>query len=221
MPRAEYLVTRSGWKQEARSTSITQTSPGNSSFVLNRILTTRMPYLPQLPAQRRTSVRRSNNEPTKEAPDRQEPLPSYCLTMESNYLLSIYLYRHEAAGIRWHVYHTDLDANARQRNTGPAIVANRGIRFNPVALGIVKGGIGFQTTIALHVRGIDVQADLVGLLRAKGCIIGLNARAPDLAVVGAQEQTRMCIDRQEEAAATPGGTVVADIVIYEGVVEIP
>ena len=66
-----------------------------------------------------------------------------------------------------------------------------------------------------------MQTDLVRLLRAKSGVIGLDARTPDLAVIGAQQQFGMRIHRQEQATTATIGTVITNIVIGKRGVIVP
>ena len=75
-------------------------------------------------------------------------------------------------------------------------MANRWIWCNPVALRVIEDLIRGQVAVALGYRAGCMQTDLIRLLHAKGRVIGLDARAPDVAIIRAEQQIGVCIHRQ-------------------------
>lgn len=92
---------------------------------------------------------------------------------------------HEVALCR-HAGNADGGAGVGNRHAGPAQVANGRIRCNPIALGVVEFGIGRQAAVAAF-DAVGMQTHDVRLVEAECCVVGLNARAPDTAVVGTEQ----------------------------------
>src|SRR5947208_16734114 len=66
-----------------------------------------------------------------------------------------------------------------------------------------------------------MQTNEIGRRQTERRIVRLDLRTPNAAVVRTNQQIRVCIDRQDEAATATSSAIVTDVVIFERRVVVP